>query len=100
MDSLGWLADAAKVRLLLTQIREGSLGASDSADKILVNSEFTAQQFIESFYRLRRAPRVLYPGIDTSTYDPAKVEAALAKLESEGEQNPVKAAIKSLVQAT
>ena len=56
-------------------------GCTDSADKILVNSEFTQKQFQASFYRLRRQPRVLYPGIDVSTYDVKKIEKAVAALE-------------------
>ncbi|BGO99960.1 Alpha-1,3-mannosyltransferase-like protein [Rhodotorula toruloides] len=38
------------------------------ADKILVNSEFTAQVFARTFQNLRRIPRVVYPAVDVSQY--------------------------------
>ena len=56
-------------------------GTTDYADKILVNSEFTSKQFTKSFFRLRRQPRVCYPGVDYGQFDKAKVEEAVKKLE-------------------
>lgn len=38
------------------------------ADKILVNSNFTAEVFCKTFEGLRRVPRVVYPGIDVEAY--------------------------------
>lgn len=38
------------------------------ADKILVNSEFTAQVFERTFPALRRQPRVVYPSVDLQQY--------------------------------
>ncbi|KDN38153.1 glycosyltransferase family 4 protein [Tilletiaria anomala UBC 951] len=55
-------------------------GCTDAADKILVNSQFTQRQFVRSFYRLRREPRVLYPGIDVYAYDAKAVEKGVAAL--------------------
>jgi alpha-1,3/alpha-1,6-mannosyltransferase len=45
-------------QLTLTSARAGQ------ADKILVNSEYTANVFERTFTRLDRGPRVVYPGID------------------------------------
>lgn len=42
-------------------LEEASTG---EADKILVNSEYTAQVFVDTFGQMRRMPRVVYPGID------------------------------------
>lgn len=49
--------------LLLTHIH--SLAA---ADKVLVNSKFTAQVFKEAFPAITRTPTVLYPAVDPSQY--------------------------------
>ncbi|GAA6000940.1 GDP-Man:Man(1)GlcNAc(2)-PP-dolichol alpha-1,3-mannosyltransferase [Rhodotorula paludigena] len=38
------------------------------ADKILVNSDFTAQVFERTFPALRRQPRVVYPSVDLQQY--------------------------------
>ncbi|CAO1619312.1 unnamed protein product [Parajaminaea phylloscopi] len=64
-------------RFPLDLLEEGTI---DYADKIMVNSEFTQQHFIKSFYRLRRAPRVVYPGIDLSAYDEATIKVSAKKL--------------------
>ena len=58
-------------------------GTTDYADKILVNSEFTSKQFTKSFFRLRRQPRVCYPGVDYRQFEKAKVEEAVKRLEKE-----------------
>lgn len=56
---------------------------------------------MKSFHRLRRAPRVLYPGIDLSTYDTQKVAASVAKLRTEaGTLTPVQSGILDLVTST
>ncbi|SAM81988.1 related to alpha-1,3-mannosyltransferase alg2 [Ustilago bromivora] len=60
-------------------------GTTDYADKILVNSEFTSAQFVKSFFRLRRQPRVVYPGVDYSQFEPKKVEEGMKRLEKEAE---------------
>jgi alpha-1,3/alpha-1,6-mannosyltransferase len=39
------------------------------ADGMVVNSEFTAKVFQESFPSIRRTPQVLYPGIHFESYD-------------------------------
>ena len=38
------------------------------ADKILVNSEFTAQVFAKTFLEMGRLPRVVYPAVDVTAY--------------------------------
>ena len=70
-------------------------GTTDYADKILVNSEFTSAQFVKSFFRLRRQPRVCYPGVDYEQFEPEKVEQALQKLEKEANEmgDPIRGSI-------
>ncbi|KAJ1032988.1 hypothetical protein NDA16_000267 [Ustilago loliicola] len=58
-------------------------GTTDYADKILVNSEFTSAQFVKSFFRLRRQPRVVYPGVDYGQFEQNRVEEAIKRLEKE-----------------
>lgn len=53
---------------------------TDSADKILVNSAYTQRVFITSFHRLRRLPRILYPGIDPRNYTAEAVVKGVAAL--------------------
>ncbi|CAO1630060.1 unnamed protein product [Sympodiomycopsis kandeliae] len=67
-------------RIPLNMVEEGTI---DYADKILVNSEFTQQYFLKAFHRLRRAPRVLYPGIDLSTYDSKKISDSVGRMNAE-----------------
>jgi hypothetical protein len=38
-----------------------------AADKIFVNSKFTAEVFCRTFRRIRQIPTVLYPAIDASS---------------------------------
>lgn len=52
-------------RAPIDQLEEGTTA---EADKILVNSEFTSQVFQKTFPDMRRIPRVVYPGIDTTGY--------------------------------
>ncbi|PWZ02187.1 UDP-Glycosyltransferase/glycogen phosphorylase [Testicularia cyperi] len=66
-------------RLPLNLFEEGT---TDYADKILVNSEFTSAQFVKSFFRLRRQPRVVYPGVDVSQFEPSRVSASVSKLDA------------------
>ncbi|SNX84370.1 related to alpha-1,3-mannosyltransferase alg2 [Melanopsichium pennsylvanicum] len=61
-------------------------GTTDYADKILVNSEFTSAQFVKSFFRLRRQPRVCYPGVDYEQFEPNKVEENVTRLEREAKE--------------
>lgn len=42
----------------------------------MVNSQFTSNQFVKTFFRLARIPRVVYPGIDLSDYDSDKIDKA------------------------
>jgi alpha-1,3/alpha-1,6-mannosyltransferase len=51
------------------------------ADRVLVNSRFTAETVRRAFPRLRRAPGVLYPAVDLAAY--AAVPAAPAPHEGE-----------------
>lgn len=60
-----------------------SLGTSD---KIMVNSQFTSNQFVKTFFRLNRIPRVVYPGIDLSDYKSDKIKEANQKLEVKEKQ--------------
>lgn len=74
---------------------------TDYSDKIMVNSEFTQKHFMSSFYRLRRAPRVVYPGIDLSAYEPATVEQNLSKFQSErGTLSTAQEAVRDCLLAT
>lgn len=57
-----------------------------TSDKIMVNSQFTSNQFVKTFYRLARIPRVVYPGIDLSLYETQKIKEANRKLEAKEEQ--------------
>lgn len=41
---------------------------TNEADKILVNSKFTSEVFRNTFRSLNRLPRVVYPGIDVSSF--------------------------------
>lgn len=70
-------------------------GTTDYADKILVNSEFTSAQFVKSFFRLRRQPRVCYPGVDYQQFEPARVDEAVLKLEKEAQEvgDPIRGSI-------
>lgn len=70
-------------------------GTTDYSDKILVNSEFTSAQFVKSFFRLRRQPRVCYPGVEMDQFKPERVEQALKKLETEAKQmgDPIRGSI-------
>ncbi|SPO25397.1 related to alpha-1,3-mannosyltransferase alg2 [Ustilago trichophora] len=70
-------------------------GTTDYADKILVNSEFTSAQFVKSFFRLRRQPRVCYPGVDYTQFEPSKMEQAVKKLEKEAQEmgDPIRGSI-------
>lgn len=82
-------------RVPLNLLEEGTINYSD---KILVNSEFTAQHFGKSFARLGRLPRVLYPGIDHASYEPEKVKVTLEKLKAEvGELSASQKAILDVV---
>ena len=56
------------------------------ADVILVNSEFTASIFHDTFKSLRVEPQVLYPSLNT-----AKFDALIAEYESEEGDNKTKA---------
>jgi alpha-1,3/alpha-1,6-mannosyltransferase len=42
----------------------------ETADRLLVNSRFTAATFLERFPRLRRVPEVLHPPVETSRFGP------------------------------
>ncbi|KAN0061809.1 Alpha-1,3-mannosyltransferase-like protein [Thecaphora frezii] len=64
-------------RLPLDLLEEST---TDYADKILVNSDFTSKQFVKSFYRLRRQPRTLYPGVDVHALKAENVQVELDKL--------------------
>ncbi|PWN99135.1 UDP-Glycosyltransferase/glycogen phosphorylase [Tilletiopsis washingtonensis] len=72
----------------------------DSSDKILVNSEFTQRQFGKSFPRLRREPRVLYPGIDAEHYDAQGVKQAVDALGELGSASSVRHCIRDLCMGT
>lgn len=37
------------------------------ADRVLVNSTFTADKFVEAFPNAKRKPAVLYPGVTVSS---------------------------------
>ncbi|KAH9813793.1 family 4 glycosyltransferase [Melampsora americana] len=52
-------------RIPLDWIEEYTTG---EADKILVNSQFTAKVFQETFKSLNRIPRCIYPGVDIELY--------------------------------
>jgi hypothetical protein len=52
----------------------------------MVNSQFTSNQFVKTFFRLGRIPRVVYPGIDLSEYDSENIEKANRKLKAKEEQ--------------
>lgn len=85
-------------RFPLNLLEEGTI---DYADKIMVNSEFTQTHFIKSFYRLRRSPRVVYPGIDLKSYDAKVVEKAVGDLLIDtGESTSVQKGIQNIVTAT
>lgn len=73
-------------------------GMTDYADKILVNSKFTSAQFTTSFFRLRRQPRVCYPGVEVAQFERARVAEAVAKLQHEAEAmgDPIRASIARL----
>ncbi|EST05537.1 Glycosyl transferase, family 1 [Kalmanozyma brasiliensis GHG001] len=75
-------------------------GTTDYADKILVNSEFTAAQFVKSFFRLRRQPRVCYPGVDYQNFESDKVEQAVKRLEKEAQEvgDPIRKSITQFCQ--
>jgi hypothetical protein len=73
---------------------------ADSSDKILVNSEFTQRQFGKSFPRLRREPRVLYPGIDAEHYDAQGVKQAVDALGELGSASSVRHCIRDLCMGT
>ncbi|EPQ28523.1 uncharacterized protein PFL1_03826 [Pseudozyma flocculosa PF-1] len=77
-------------RLPLDLIEEGT---TDYADKILVNSDFTSKQFVKSFYRLRRQPRTLYPGVDVRALRADEVQKQLDKLIDEAVGDRLKNAI-------
>lgn len=57
-----------------------------TSDKIMVNSHFTSNQFVKTFFRLSRIPRVVYPGIDLSDYDGDKIVKANEQLKSKEQQ--------------
>ncbi|KAI9004051.1 hypothetical protein BC832DRAFT_592755 [Gaertneriomyces semiglobifer] len=42
---------------------------TNMSDEVVVNSEFTASIFAQSFKTIRRKPQVVYPGIQLETYD-------------------------------
>jgi alpha-1,3/alpha-1,6-mannosyltransferase len=49
---------------------------TSQADRVLVNSRFTAAIFRQTFPRLRGMPlEVLYPGVNCAHYDPGRAEA-------------------------
>ncbi|EGG09830.1 family 4 glycosyltransferase [Melampsora larici-populina 98AG31] len=52
-------------RIPLDWIEEYTTG---EADKILVNSQFTAKVFQDTFKSLNRIPRCVYPGVDVELY--------------------------------
>lgn len=52
-------------RIPLDWIEEYTTG---EADKILVNSQFTAKVFQDTFKSLNRIPRCIYPGVDIELY--------------------------------
>ncbi|KAG0150367.1 hypothetical protein CROQUDRAFT_88169 [Cronartium quercuum f. sp. fusiforme G11] len=52
-------------RIPLDWLEEFTTG---EADKILVNSNFTAQVFQKTFKALNRIPRCIYPGVDVELY--------------------------------
>lgn len=52
----------------------------------MVNSQFTSNQFVKTFFRLARIPRVVYPGIDLSVYESDKIKEANRKLEMKEKQ--------------
>lgn len=90
----------AVYRLPLDMLEEGTIGA---ADKVLVNSQFTSDQFVRSFFRLNRIPRIVYPGIDlaqSSAEEVARANAHLEREERDAEDDGdhgVKEAIRALV---
>lgn len=69
---------------------------SGSSDKILVNSHFTQRQFQKSFPRLRRIPRVVYPGVDVTIYDFDRVKRAANALGELGVAFSVQNGIRNL----
>lgn len=69
---------------------------SGSADKILVNSHFTQRQFQKSFPRLRRVPRVVYPGVDVSLYEHERVKRNIDALGELGTSFCVQNGIRNL----
>lgn len=52
-------------RIPIDALEESTTG---EADKILVNSEFTARVFMKTFPAMRRNPRVVYPAVDVEAY--------------------------------
>jgi alpha-1,3/alpha-1,6-mannosyltransferase len=60
--------------------------STGTSDKIMVNSQFTSNQFVKTFFRLSRIPRVVYPGIDLSDYDSDKIVKANQKLKIKEQQ--------------
>ena len=77
-----------------------TLPLTDYADKILVNSEFTSRQFVKSFYRLRRQPRVLYPGVDVSELNPTAVSKSLSALKESAGSDRMKTTVFDVCSAT
>lgn len=85
---------------------------SGYSDKILANSKFTAAQFQVSFPRMRRLPRVVYPGINPEDYEVSKVKSALEQLMKDQDESDkksghdyegvksVKEAVRGVVEAT
>lgn len=72
---------------------------TDYADKILANSQFTATQFVRSFRRLLRQPRVVYPGVETEQLSEARMAAELQKLQATmSAEAPIQKAIIDLCQ--
>lgn len=67
-------------RIPFDYLEEMTMGVSD---KILVNSEFTSKQFLQSFFRLARIPRTVYPGIDLSGTTKESIQQGLQKLVDE-----------------
>ncbi|CEH15490.1 related to alpha--mannosyltransferase alg2 [Ceraceosorus bombacis] len=83
----------ALYRIPFDLYEEATMGSSD---KVLVNSIFTQKQFVKSFSRLRREPRVLYPGIDLSLYSAANAKKGVEDLGALGTTFSVKNAIRNI----
>lgn len=66
-----WRALSVVYRRPLDEFEEATTG---EADKILVNSEFTSRIFVQTFPRMARVPRVVYPGIDVDMITAQDVE--------------------------